>query len=328
MSIHEKSMKKVKVRAPGKTILFGEHAVVYGYPAIAMAISVNSECIIKETNHQIIKIRLKNYNSIYEARDLKGLKARLPSKSRQIIRCLELFKEEYRVEFQGVEISLSSRLFPSAGLGSSASIAVSLAYAINCFYELGLQKSKINEFAYAQEKIVHGSPSGIDNNICMYGNAIYFQADRFNFIKVPKDLNLLISNTNIEHNTKEAINRIKQLKKTNPEKTESYLQRIGALTEQAKNELSKGNIQKIGELMNLNNKYLTKLRVSNDAIDKIIKICRHNGALGAKLTGAGLGGCVISLGDPEKLKKIQHILTQKGFNSFIANNDSKGVRII
>jgi mevalonate kinase len=259
---------------------------------------------------------------------VSALAPKIPSKNSQLLKCLELFEDRYEINFQNVEISLSSKLFPSAGLGSSASIAVSLAQAINNYYQLDLQKSEINEFAYAQEEIVHGSPSGIDNDICTYGNAIYFQEGNFDFIEVPEDLILLVSYTDIEHNTKEAINRIKCLKEEQPEKTKEYLERIGDITEQAKKELNNGNIQKIGDLMNRNNKYLTKLRVSNQAIEEIIKVSRDHGAWGAKLTGAGLGGCVISLGRRNILKEIQSMLTQKGFNSFIANNDKEGVKTI
>jgi len=321
-------MKKVKVKAPGKTILFGEHAVVYGYPAIAMAISVNSRCIISESNNVSLKINLDNYNLSFEGKDLASLASKFPTKNKQLMKCLQLFKRRYGIELKNLEISVSSKLFPSAGLGSSASIAVALTQAINNYYDLKLSKSEINELAYAQEKIVHGSPSGIDNNICTYGNAIYFQEGDFEFIEVPEELLLLISYTNIEHDTKEAINRIKRLKETEPEKTTEYLESIGKLTQQAQVELNKGNIQEIGELMNLNQKYLAKLKVSNEIIEQIVKISRKNGALGAKLTGAGLGGCVITLGTHETLKDIQSILTNKGFKSFIANNDKEGVNVI
>jgi mevalonate kinase len=321
-------MKNVQVKAPGKTILFGEHAVVYGYPAIAMAISVNSQCKITETNHQKVIINLEDYNASYEGKTIASLASKVPSKNSQIIKCLEMFKEQYGIELQNIAISLSSKLFPSAGLGSSASIAVSLTQAINRYYGFGLSKSEINDFAYTQEKIVHGSPSGIDNNICTYGNAIYFQDGNFEFIEVPEDLTLLISYTNVEHDTKEAINRIKQLKEHEPQKTTEYLERIGEITEQARKEINKGNIQKIGRLMNRNNDYLSKLQVSNEAIDNIVNISRENGAWGSKLTGAGLGGCVITLGDRTTLNKIQSILTQEGYKSFIADNDTKGVSVI
>lgn len=321
-------MKKVKVKAPGKTILFGEHAVVYGYPAIAMAISVNSKCIISESNNVSLKINLENYNLSFEGKDLSSLTSKFPTKNKQLMKCLQLFKNRYGIELKNLEISVSSKLFPSAGLGSSASIAVALTQAINNFYDLELSKSEINELAYAQEKIVHGSPSGIDNNICTYGNAIYFQEGDFEFIEVPEELLLLITYTNIEHDTKEAINRIKRLKETEPGKTTEYLESIGKLTQQAQVELNEGNIHEIGELMNLNQKYLAKLKVSNGIIEQIVKISRKNGALGAKLTGAGLGGCVITLGTHETLKNIQSILTNKGFKSFIANNDKEGVNVI
>jgi len=319
-------MRTVISIAPGKSILFGEHAVVYGFPAIAMAISVNSKCQITEIKDNKIKIILHNYNQIFEADNIQTLSQKLNSKYNQIIQCFHNFQNNFGVKIKNIEIKIVSNLFPSAGLGSSASIAVSLINALNCYYEVNLNKEEINSLAYELEKIVHGSPSGIDNTICTFGNAIYFENGKFEFIEIPREFLFLITYTNIEHDTKEAINRIRYLKGTKPNKTEQLLKQIGKISKKAKVELTSNNIQKIGKLMNLNQKYLSNLQISNDEISEIIDISLKNGAFGSKLTGAGLGGCVITLGKRKDLEKISSILKAEGYNSFIAKNDKIGVK--
>ncbi len=318
-------MRSVISIAPGKSILFGEHAVVYGFPAIAMAISVNSECRINEIEENKIKIILYNYDQVFEANNIKTLSQKFSSKYNQISECFYNFQKDYGVQIENVEIKIISNLFPSAGLGSSASIAVSLINALNCYYELNLKKEEINSLAYELEKIVHGSPSGIDNTICTFGNAIYFENGKFDYVKIPQEFLFLITYTNIEHNTKEAINRIRHLKEINSKQTEQFLKQIGKITKKAKVELTRNNIQEIGKLMNLNQKYLSNLQVSNEQISEIINISLKNGAFGSKLTGAGLGGCVITLGKRKDLEKISSILKAKGYKSFIAKNDKLGV---
>jgi len=320
-------LKSVSAIAPGKSILFGEHAVVYGYPAIATAISINSRCNIKEIPKDKISINLKNYDTIINGFNLSSLKSEIPSKYKQYGKCLQIMKNQFGIDLNNIEITLESDLFPGSGLGSSASLSVSLVFSINSFYELGLNKDKINKIAYELEKVIHGTPSGIDNTITTYGNAIFFQEGKFDFINLSKNIPLLITHTNIEHNTKEAINRIKDMKAKNPHKVQKILKNIGRITKEAKNELIKGNFEEIGELMSLNQKYLAELKVSNNKISQIVKISNENGAYGSKLTGAGLGGCVISIGEKHILEEIANILREKGFQSFLAKNDKKGVRL-
>ncbi|TXT65200.1 MAG: putative Mevalonate kinase [Promethearchaeota archaeon] len=320
-------MKSVKSISPGKSILFGEHAVVYGYPAIAMAVSITSSAIIRELKDPNLIIDLKDNDLIIEVSDLKELISNIPSKYSQYGRCLEIFQKRFDLQIENIEIILQSELFPGAGLGSSASLSVALVSALNSYYETGLEKNGINEIAYELEKIIHGTPSGIDNTITTFGNAIYYQKSEFNFIDLTREIPLLITYSNIEHNTKEAIDRIRNLKEKNPQKVQKILKNIGKITEEAKKELQRGNYQEIGELMNLNQKYLAELKVSNKAISQIVDISTQNGAYGSKLTGAGLGGCVISIGEKDMLKNIADILKDQGFRSFLAENDKKGVRI-
>ncbi|TXT62949.1 MAG: putative Mevalonate kinase [Promethearchaeota archaeon] len=319
-------MKSIIAVAPGKCILFGEHAVVYGYPAIAMALDKGSKCNIRETKYNKIEIHLINYNEDFEGANIENLKQIIPQKYAQISKLFSLLSEYFQLEPQRLSITISSNLFPGAGLGSSASIAASLLYAFNCFYELHLQKTKVNELAYELEQIIHGTPSGIDNTICTYGKSIYFQNGTFSFMKISEKIRFLITYTNIEHDTKEAITRLRNLRQEQPKKTNQYLKEIGKICKHARRAIKNNDFDKIGELMNENQDYLSKLQLSNKKIQEITSTALNNGALGSKLTGAGLGGCVISLGEEEKLLDLITILQKKGYKSFIAKNDQEGVR--
>lgn len=321
------NLKSITSISPGKSILFGEHAVVYGYPAIATAISIKSYCQIEQFDQGKIIIHLRNYGTFFEAPNLEILRSQIPSKYQQFCAGLQHFKEHYDIETKNILINIESDLFPGAGLGSSASISVAMIFALNSYFQLNLEKNQINKIAYELEKIIHGTPSGIDNTVCTYGNAIFFQQGDFEFIDIKDDIPLLVTYTNVEHNTKEAIGRIRDLKTKNPNKTEKLFKKIEELTNQAKEELEKGNIRRLGELMNKNQNYLTKLQISNKEINEVVRTANDNGAFGSKLTGAGLGGCVISIGQKEKLERIALKLEKKGYDSFLAKSDTKGVRI-
>ncbi len=320
-------MKVVHASAPGKCILFGEHAVVYGYPAIAMAISLKSTCIIEELNESKIELVLKNFNQNYEFKDLNEFFINFPSKFDQIKHLFKIIHERFNTKINKIKLTLSSTLFPSSGLGSSASISVALVMAFSVYYNLNLEKSEISKIAYELEKIVHGTPSGIDNSICTFGNVIFFQEGKFHFIEVSEDFRILVTYTNMDHNTKLAIEQLRDFKKEEKKFCDFVFDRIGFYTEIAESELTTGDLNEIGNLMNINQKLLAALNLSNNTINEIVNTAIENGAYGSKLTGAGLGGCVISIGKEDVLEEISQILNSKGYKSFIANIDKEGVKI-
>ncbi len=321
-------MHKVLARAPGKCILFGEHSVVYGYSAIAMAISVYSSCVIEEVDEKKIQLFLKDYNELLEFTNLESLNSRIPSQFNQISRCLNLFNKKFKLNFENIKIVLFSSLIPSSGLGSSASIAVALVSAISSFYNLNLDRKEISAIAFEMEKVKHGTPSGIDNTICTFGNLIIYQKSEFRLLDVPNDLSFLVTYTNIEHDTKKAVESVKQFKENNPQESSQIFKKMENIAKNAEIGLKNGDLNQLGNLMNENQKYLTKLGVSNKIISKIINIALKNGAVGSKLTGAGCGGCVISLGTESVLNNISKILKEKGFINFLTNIDREGVKII
>lgn len=319
-------MNKINSCAPGKTILFGEHSVVYGYPAIAMAIDIQSYCEISKASKDIIELIFDNYGiKLHSAHYLELINS-IPEKFKHFALCFQLFKKDYGIEFENIRIHLTSDLFPGSGLGSSASTSVALINAINKFYRLDLSKEEISDIGYKMEEVVHGSPSGIDNTTCTYGNIINYEKGKFEFLTSPVDLKILISYTDIEHDTKKAINNIKMLKEEKPDLVSNYLKEMGSIARTAKKALHSGNILEMGRLMNRNQQLLSLLGVSNEKIDVINKIANNNGAYGSKLTGAGLGGCVITLGEKKTLERISQLLKNKNIMNFLTSINEKGVR--
>jgi len=319
--------KIVIAKAPGKCILMGEHAVVYGHPALTMAIEKSSSCRIEKTKHEGIIINFLDLNKRFHYKDLNQAILNIPPNFKQFAVCLEKFQERISDEYNNIKISLSSELIPNAGLGSSASLSVCFVAAMNSFFEMGLNKQEVSRIAFTMEKVVHGTPSGIDNTICTHGNIISFQNNEFQFITPPEEFKILISYTNVKHNTKKAIELVKKLKENDPFLFQLLIDKIGYYTELGTYELIKGNFYELGQLMNINHQLLTKLNLSHPNLDEIVKISMENEAFGAKLTGAGLGGCAITIGEEETLKKISDQLQKLNYKCFISGIEKKGVSI-
>jgi mevalonate kinase len=316
---------RVTSKVPGKCILFGEHAVVYGFPAISMAIPLNSTCTVEENRNNSIELNFKTINNKFEGSNLVDIEQKIPSNYSQFILGLNSLKKNFNLIVKDIKIELFSEIIPNAGLGSSASTSIALISAVSEFYNLTLKKAEILNYALEMEKVTHGSPSGIDHTSCLYGNIIYYQKGRpFHFVYPPDDFYVLITYTNQEHNTKEVISNVKKLKDENSHLFDSIVDKIGFYTEIAELELISGNYEEAGKLMNFNQDLLSQLNVSNDTIDTINEIALKNGAYGSKLTGAGLGGCVITLGEEKVLKKISKIFNSQGYWNFLTTQDKNG----
>jgi len=314
--------RRVIAYAPGKCILLGEHAVVYGYPAIAVGISLYSQCRISKVDSNRIELNLIDFKKKFESNNIDNLISLLKKQFPQLARGLQIFSDLVDEEIKDISIGISSSLLSGSGLGSSASIAVAFASAFNEFYGLSLDKTKISDIAYEMEKMVHGTPSGIDNTTCTFGNIIYFKNKKFEMLRIPSDLKLLITYTGIHHRTSDAINKIRKLRENNLELIDRILSDIGFLVERAKNIIQNNELEKLGELMNINQGLLAALGVSNSVISVINQIALNNGAFGSKLTGAGLGGCVVSLG--KDVFNIAKVLSDNGFQNFILDIENRG----
>ena len=320
-------MRNSIASAPGKCILFGEHAVVYGYPALAIAIDIFSYCKISEIEQNGIKLFLKNYDFLFNFSDIDDLCDQIPPKFSQIAVGLKILAKNYKISINRIEIEIHSDLWTESGLGSSASSSIALIFALNEFYKLNLNQMDISNLAFEMEIEVHGKPSGIDNTVCSQGGLILYEDHEFQRFDFLKQFQILISYTGKTHNTKEAIKKVNEFCNKRPKLSKELFSKIRAITEKGLAELKQGNFVEIGNLMILNHQILNEIGLSTPDIDKITHISRSNNAYGSKLTGAGIGGCVISIGKLSDLQIIKEKLKNLGYPSIITSINNKGVSI-
>jgi len=197
----------------------------------------------------------------------------------------------------GLDIEVWSDIPIGVGLGSSAAIAVATTAALNNLFDTKLGLDAISSLAYEGEKITHGTPSGIDNSIATYGGGILFKKGKISRIEVPSKIPLLIINSGISRSTKTQVENVKKLYQTHPTIFKSIFQAIDAISLKAENALRIQKLKMLGNLLTYNQHLLRILGVSTMELDDLVELLMSNGALGAKLTGAGGGGCLIALFD-------------------------------
>jgi mevalonate kinase len=270
--------------AHGKVILIGEHAVVYGHPGIALPFK-NGKVSVTITASDQDELSTHFY---------QGLLANVP----QPLMFIWLLIEELRKSllFGPVLIHLDFQLPTSAGLGSSAAINSAIVQAIYDFVEVALTAEIRFEKTQFAEKIVHGASSGIDALTTSHDHAWYFIKN-----KPPTPLPihlpgwLLIANTGIKGSTKEAVAKVAKLFTQNL--AQGHLESIGLMSLLMKEAIEKSELDDMARLMNQAHYHLQELGVSHPMLDQWVSMALAQGALGAKLTGGGLGGSIIALFD-------------------------------
>ena len=299
----------------GKTILFGEHFVVYGLPAIASALG----------SYTIADVKVVEGNGWVADDQRPATPGYKKQKYDQAMQSIQNIIDYLKIDTkdQKLDISFSGDLIAASGVGASAAQCTSLARAFNDTFNLYLDDEKINEAAYEGEKSYHGTPSGIDNTASTYGGLIWFKKNltggknTMDLLQARKKMHLVIANTRITASTTEVVADVRQLKEKNSLRFEKIFDEYENLAKKAKTSLINGDITMIGELMNQNHKLLQEITVSGELNDKLVDMALQNGAVGAKMTGTGRGGLVIALAENEDDQiKIANAVENKGFDAW------------
>lgn len=191
-----------------------------------------------------------------------------------------------------------------------------------------LKKEEICTLAYEVEKLVHKHPSGVDNYISTYGGITIFRRnEKLVPLKINKNLILVIGNTGISRSTGKLVGHVRKMKEAHPTVITPILNAIGQLSVSTAQALQEGNLRKVGELMNVNHGLLSALGVSNEALNHLVYAAREAGALGAKLTGGGGGGCIIALATPDKIKRVAEAIKTAGGTAMVAKKIDRGVEV-
>jgi mevalonate kinase len=301
-------MPSTSTTVPGKTILFGEHAVVYGYPAIAVpleSIAFNIKLSARpDKNESIIINKGFGENLVFE--NLKPDHTYRTAIS-AILDSLDVKK------LPSVEIRISSTIPVSSGLGSSAAFAVCFTKSLSGFLGFKLSDDKVSEIAYKIEVFQHGTPSGIDNTVVAFNKPVFFKKG-FSplFIKISQPLTLVIADTGLRSTTKETVAQVRMQKEANPSITDELFEEIGVIADRAKHDLENGYSQALGILMSKNHTLLQKLGVSCKELDHLVEVSINQGAYGAKLCGSGKGGNMIAICEDALADSIRSSLINNG----------------
>jgi mevalonate kinase len=216
----------------------------------------------------------------------------------------------------------------AAGLGSSAAVVAAVTTAVSALLNVNISKEEVFRITYEAEKIVHGTPSGIDPAIATFGGALLFQMDTgFKPLEVKMDIPLVIGDTGIERSTRVQVDKVRELRERYPQIMESFTWAARQIVMRALEALKERDLETLGELMNINHALLYGIGVSDESLEWLINAARKAGALGAKLTGAGGGGCMIALARNEKLEEVSEAIQRAGGTPFIARKTDEGARV-
>ena len=303
-------MPAVTSHAPAKSILFGEHAVVYGYPAIAIPLfeRQSTTYILANPKGQTGEVTIEapgiELNSRLDALDLSHPFRIAISRTQQAVGAASI---------PACHIRIVSTIPIASGLGSGASIAASLARTLSMFLGNPLQDEHVSAIAFEVDKVYHGTPSGIDNTVIAFGKPVYFLKDQpFTLLTPACPLDFLIADTGVRSSTREMVLGLRERWQQESAKYDKLFEEIKSVVVQARASIEAGDLETLGDLMNQNHHLLQDLGVSHPMLDQLVETAMSSGALGAKLSGAGGGGNMIALVEPDRIGQVDAALRKAG----------------
>jgi len=299
----------------GKVILFNEHFVVYGIPAIASAIDSSTEATVKKITGRLPSPSGKEGSmtgsgwALEDSRPANpGYKTEKFDQQRESI-ALVLKAADFDAEENNITIDLGGPLKAVGGVGASAAVCVSIARALNDEFRLGFDDGRVNEIAYEGEKAYAGTPSGIDNTASTYGGLLWFEKNldggqnTISLLKVKEPIRIVMGNTGLTTDTKAAVDCVRARREKECEKYARIFQTAEDIASKARIALGTYDLTMLGKLMDLNHSPLQDIEVSHPKLDELVQISKDNGAWGAKMTGGGLGGYMFSLTPDEQTQE-------------------------
>jgi len=294
--------------APGKVILFGEHAVVYDRPAIAVPVTDVRACAVVEP-----------------AAPGRGLVVEAPDLDRRII-LREAPQHEplahivrAMLAVMGGEgdpdltITVTSTVPIARGMGSGAAVSTAIVRAMAKHYAYWIPSRAISDVVFRTEVLHHGTPSGIDNTVVAFEKPIYFVKSKgWEVFWVKTPLLLAIADTGIESSTREVVGDLRQRYQSEPGRYEPLFTRVGEIAIDARTAIEAGQVKLLGGLMNENHALLQQLGVSCPELDRLVLAALEGGALGAKLSGGGWGGNMIALITEDTRGRVDMMLRLAG----------------
>jgi len=304
--------------AAGKVILLGEHAVVYGRPAIAVPVSdvrARAEVTPLEAGEGVLIVAedlgaTYRLDRVYETDAARALQTTVLN---------TLGRLGVAAEDQALRIVIRSQIPIARGIGSGTAVATALARALVRYYGRHLTSRAVSDLVYETEVIFHGTPSGIDNTVVAFEKPVHFERGRrADILWVGMPFTLLVADTGIQSRTRDAVSEVRRAWEGDRPGYEALFDRIGAIVERGREAIVAGQLEELGRLMHGNQLLLRELGVSSPELDNLVRAAESAGAMGAKLSGGGRGGCVIALVDDRTRDGVTACLLLAGAASVIA----------
>jgi len=293
--------------APGKIILFGEHAVVYGRPALAVPVTqVQAKATVSENSRGGIMIEAPNINL---SADLSSLAPDHP-----LVAVINSVFSTLSISTPpACTVYLQSTIPVASGLGSGAAVSVAIIRALSAFLGQPLPDEQVNALAFEAERLYHGTPSGIDNTVVTYAKPVYFiKRKPVKTFHVGAPFTIMIGGTGISAPTKESVGAVQKLWEADKSRWEKVFTRVGEIVWNARQSIERGDIAELGRLMDANHALLQTMTVSSVELDQLVEAARKAGALGAKMSGGGRGGNMIALVEKENAPEVARALSTAG----------------
>jgi mevalonate kinase len=297
----------VSSSAPAKIILFGEHAVVYGRPALAVPVTqVQATATISENSRGGVWIEAPNVN-------LSSAISQLAPDHPLVAVVNSVFSSLGITRPPACTVYLQSTIPVASGLGSGAAVSVAILRALSAYLGKPLTDAQVNGLAFQAEKLYHGSPSGIDNTVVTYARPVYFvKGQPIKTFRVGASFTLVIGDTGISAPTKASVSAVRSLREADPTRWEKVFNQVGEIVWDARQAIERGDTPALGGLMDANHGLLQEMTVSCAELDALVEAARKAGALGAKLSGGGRGGNMIALVLKEKAPAMAETLLAAG----------------
>ncbi len=302
-------MAIVSASAPGKVILFGEHAVVYGQPALAVPLSaVRAHATVQagSTPGHLIIVAANLARTLVAGPEVKPDEHALVIAARRLL-------AELGLPIPALQITVHSTIPVASGLGSGAAATTVVLRALSQAVGHPLDPPTLNDLVYEIEKLHHGTPSGIDNTVIVYEQPVFFvKGEPLTTFTVGGRIALLVADTGIPSPTHLAVGDVRRLYEAEPARIGAVIQQIGQVAMGARKALAAGDAAALGTLASQNQGLLHELTVSCPELDQLVAAAEAAGAYGAKLSGGGRGGNLIAFVAPEKAVAVSTALRSAG----------------
>ena len=313
-------MPAISSTAPGKIILFGEHAVVYDRPAIAVPINK-----VRVRATILANLQVESGEVLIQAPDI-NLEAYLNDLSDDHPLAIAIWSVVHELgayRLPACTIQISSTIPIASGMGSGAAVSVAVIRALSAFLGKHLPDNIVSELTYEVEKNYHGTPSGIDNTVITYNMPVFFQRGiPIQILNLTEPFTLVIADTSVRSPTSITVREVRKGWSEEKRKYEKIFDEIGQITLKARKVIEGGEPLLLGNMMSENHRLLQALNVSSPELDHLVQTAIDAGAHGAKLSGGGGGGNMIALVEPQSAQMIAETLIGQGATSVIISQIS------